>query len=88
MTFVESLVHLPAQHHGVRVLSTRAFPLANVESMHTARLRHALRGGAGGEESEMANIMDDIVKLSENAAKNPPLPPLAEAVVQVLISPL
>ena len=82
MTCVESL-HLPAQHHSA--LSTRAFRRASGESMQTARLRHALRGGAGGDDSELADMMDDMVKVSQDAAKNPPLPPLAEAAVQVFI---
>ena len=53
---------------------------------HSGHLRNALRGslrGGGGEDEELADMMDNMVRVSEDAAKNPKLPPLVETAVKV-----
>jgi hypothetical protein len=41
-----------------------------------------LRGGQD-DEQELSDMMSKMLRLSEDATKNPPLPPLAEAAVRV-----
>ena len=45
-------------------------------------LPHVLRGGQD-DEQELSDMMSNMLRLSEDATKNPPLPPLAEAAVRV-----
>ena len=45
-------------------------------------LPHVLRGGQD-DEQELSDMMSNMMRLSEEATKNPPLPPLAEAAVRV-----
>ena len=45
-------------------------------------LPHVLRGGQD-DEQKLSDMMNNMLRLSEDSTKNPPLPPLAEAAVRV-----
>jgi hypothetical protein len=50
---------------------------------HAEGRYHALRGG-GEEPAQPTDRMEEMVRSSEEAAKNPPLPPLAETTIRVI----
>ncbi len=46
--------------------------------------RQVLRGGAAGDEEDLAGILDGVARMKVDAAQNPPLPALVESAIQVL----
>jgi len=50
----------------------------------TAAGRQVLRGGAEDDEEDLAGMLDGVARMKEDAAQNPPLPPLVESAIQVL----
>ena len=77
---VESLVHLPVSHAPAL---RRSVNDPNTHHEAFVLQRPALRGGQQDGE-DTGDMMGDMIRVKEEAAENPPLPPLAEACIKVV----
>jgi hypothetical protein len=84
---VDSLLHRPASRAtpgwGAALPLGRGNHLRSLQPELASR--HVMRGGAAGDgEEDLVGMLDSISRLKEEAARNPPLPPLLEGAIQVV----
>jgi len=86
---VDSLLQRPASRASPGWSAPNLAPLGRGNDLHVLQpelaSRNVLRGGAARDgEDDLGGMLDSIARLKEEAARNPPLPPLVESAIQVV----